>query len=69
MRHILFSEPKLIENYPVTKESEIPREALKERNARLKGIKRAEPDREIDFMELMGDLDQYNYNQRFDRRR
>ena len=44
----------------MTKESEIPREALKERNARLKGIKRAELDREIDFMELMEDLDQYN---------
>lgn len=50
----------LIENYPVAKESDIPREALKELNARIKRIKRAELDREIDFMELMEDLDQYN---------
>lgn len=50
----------LIENYPVAKESDIPREAVKELNARLKRIKRAELDREIDFMELMEDLDQYN---------
>ena len=48
----------VIENYPAAKESEIPREALKELNARLQRIREAELDREMDFMELMEDLDQ-----------
>ena len=43
----------IIENYPAAKESDIPREALKKLNARLKRIKNAELDREIDFMKLM----------------
>ncbi len=50
----------LIENYPVSSESAIPREALKELNRREKAIQDRELDREIDFMELMEDLDQYN---------
>lgn len=34
-----------IEDFPVAKESEIPREALEEMNTRIKGIKKAELDR------------------------
>ena len=49
-----------IENYPLSAESDIPREARKELERRLKGLQRHKLNQEIDFMELMEDLDQYN---------
>lgn len=57
----MYKEPFiLIENYPVSKESDIPREALKRLNDRLNKIKKMQEKHEYGFMELMDDLDQYN---------
>lgn len=50
----------LIENFPVSKETDIPREARKELERRLRALSNRELEREIDFMEMMEDLDQYN---------
>ena len=49
-----------IENYPIAAETDIPREARKELERRIKGLQKRKLDKEIDFMELMEDLDQYN---------
>ena len=44
----------------MSKETDIPREARKELEKRIKAIKDRELQRDIDFMELMEELDQYN---------
>ena len=49
-----------IENYPLSAEMDIPREARKELERRIKGLQKHKLDEEIDFMELMEELDQYN---------
>lgn len=49
-----------IENYPLSAETDIPRQARKELERRIKGLQKHKLDKEIDFMELMEDLDQYN---------
>ena len=50
----------LIENYPVSKESDIPVEARKEMERRIKRLQDRELQKWNDFDELMEDLDQYN---------
>ena len=57
----------LIENYPVSKECDIPREAeermiqkIKRLNRYEKRLKELELERDIEFEEEMEDLDQYN---------
>lgn len=49
-----------IENYPLSAETDIPLEARRELERRIKGLQKRKLDKEIDFMEMMEDLDQYN---------